>query len=47
LNALAYGGCRSWVKLPTLPRGTKFRPVLSDEEHVQRLAEFRLVVVRA
>ena len=32
----AYGGCRSWVKLPPLPEGMKFVAVLSDEEHSQR-----------
>lgn len=34
----AYGGCRSWVNLPELPAGTRFEPVLSDEEH-DKIAE--------
>ena len=29
----AYGGCRSWVKLPECPPETRFEPVLSDDEH--------------
>jgi hypothetical protein len=28
----AYGGCRSWVTLPDRPAGTRFEPVLSDDE---------------
>jgi hypothetical protein len=34
----AYGGCRSWVKLPECPVGTRFEPVLSDEAH-KKIAE--------
>ena len=29
----AYAGCRSWVKLPQVPAGIRFEPVLTDEEH--------------
>jgi len=32
----AFGGCRSWVKLPDLPEGTTLMPVLSDAEHIRR-----------
>jgi hypothetical protein len=31
----AYGGCRSWVNLPDCPAGTRFEPVLSDDEHAR------------
>jgi len=37
----AYGGCRSWVKLPDLPAGTALQPVLSDAEHARRAGEVR------
>ncbi len=33
----AYGGCRSWVKLPELPSDIVLHSVLSDEEHARRL----------
>ena len=36
-----YGGCRSWVKLPAVPDGAVFQPVLSDDEHQQRVAQLR------
>jgi hypothetical protein len=36
----SYGGCRSWVKLPELPRELRFEPILSDGEHVLRRNEF-------
>jgi hypothetical protein len=39
----AYGGCRSWVKLPECPAETRFEPVLSDEEHAEIAERFRLV----
>ncbi|MFN2475124.1 MAG: DUF1802 family protein [Chthoniobacterales bacterium] len=42
-----YGGCRSWVKLPEPPDDLHFEPVLSEEEHSRRLAQFRAVVDRA
>jgi hypothetical protein len=29
----AYGGCRSWVKLPEAPAETRLEPVLTDESH--------------
>ena len=29
----SYGGCRSWVNLPECPAGTRFEPVLTDQEH--------------
>ncbi|MEP6955883.1 MAG: DUF1802 family protein [Chthoniobacterales bacterium] len=39
----AYGGCRSWVKLPAQPPRLEFVPVLSEEEHERRkrLLRFR------
>jgi hypothetical protein len=40
----AYGGCRSWVKLPSAGERIELRPVLSDEEHAARLKEFRAIV---
>ena len=29
----AYGGCRSWVELPSCPEEMRFEPVLSDKQH--------------
>ena len=37
----AYGGCRSWVNLPECPAGTRFVPVLGDEQHVRVAEKFR------
>jgi len=42
----AYGGCRSWVKLPVLPAGISLEPVLPDNESV-RLAEAVSAVLAA
>jgi hypothetical protein len=36
-----YGGCRSWLDLPEVPRDVALSPVLSDEQHVQRLTAVR------
>ena len=36
----AYGGCRSWVNLPECPAGTRFEPVLSEEEHKRTADKF-------
>ena len=36
----AYGGCRSWVKLPALPSGCSLEPVVTDAEHECRLQKF-------
>ena len=33
----AYGGCRSWVDLPELPAGIRVDPVISDQEHEERV----------
>ena len=33
-----YGGCRSWLDLPDVPRDARLSPVLSDDLHAQRLA---------
>lgn len=40
----AYGGCRSWVKLPVLPPKTRLQPVLTDHEHEERLKRFTQLV---
>jgi len=40
----AYGGCRSWVTLPNRPAGTRFEPVLSDDEFQKREKIFRAAV---
>ena len=37
----AYGGCRSWVKLPEAPAGMQFEPVLSDQEREEVVERFR------
>ena len=39
----AYGGCRSWVKLPKCPMETRFEPVLSDGDHGQVVERFKAV----
>jgi len=41
-----YGGCRSWVMLPELPREFHLEPVLSDEEHGARSKEFSAATSR-
>ena len=38
--APAYGGCRSWIEVPTLEIGST-QPVLSDAEHAQRQQALR------
>jgi hypothetical protein len=40
----AYGGCRSWVTLPDCPAGTRFEPVVSDDEFQKREESFRAAV---
>ena len=37
----AYGGCRSWVKLPQVPPGTRLEPVVEDREHQEVIERFR------
>jgi hypothetical protein len=37
----AFGGCRSWLKLPDEPNESKLLPVLSDAAHTARLEEIR------
>jgi len=39
-DAAGYGGCRSWLKLPALPGGTRLETVLSDAENRKRFAQF-------
>lgn len=40
-DAPAYGGCRSWVKLPEAPAEIRFEPVLGDREHDEVAERFR------
>ena len=42
-NSPGYGGCRSWVKLPECPAETRFEPVLTDQEHAERVERFSSV----
>jgi hypothetical protein len=39
-NQKSYGGCRSWVKLPELPKELRLEPSLSESEHARRRNEF-------
>ena len=43
-DAPRYGGCRSWVELPPLPKETRLRAVADKAAHTARLAEFRKLV---
>jgi hypothetical protein len=43
LNEKRFGGCRSWVQLPELPP-LVIRPVMNDESHGQRVAEFEKII---
>ena len=36
-----YGGCRSWLDLPEVPRECRLSPVMSDSAHAARLSELR------
>lgn len=36
-----YGGCRSWVNLPDCPAEIQLKPVLSDQEHEERMRAIR------
>ena len=40
-DAPRYGGCRSWVELPQPPELRDAQPVLSDDENVARVEQFR------
>ena len=40
-DAPAYGGCRSWVKLPEVPAEIRLEPVLADREHEEVAERFR------
>lgn len=40
----AYGGCRSWVNLPEIPAEIKMEPVLTDEQHAEVAASFRVAL---
>lgn len=42
-DAPRYAGCRSWVMLPERPEETQFEPVLTDQEHGERVKEFHEV----
>jgi hypothetical protein len=46
-NRKAYGGCRSWVKLPESPRTLHLEPVMNDGEHGGRRNEFYDIIERA
>ena len=39
-----YGGCRSWVNLPSFPPGIDAVPVLDDAVHAERAAAVRAVL---
>ncbi len=39
-DAPAYGGCRSWVRLPECPANMQFEPVLTDQEQIERVERF-------
>lgn len=43
-DAPAYGGCRSWVKLPGPAAETRLEPVLADREHHEVAERFRTAV---
>ena len=45
LDAPAYGGCRSWVKLSEAPSETQFEPVLGDQEHDGIAERFRALLL--
>lgn len=36
-----YGGCRSWVNLPSVPPGLALQPVLSETEQEKRREQFQ------
>ncbi len=40
----AYGGCRSWVKLPELPGDIALKAVLADDEHAEQLEKLQLAL---
>ena len=40
----AYGGCRSWVTLPSPPADLGWSPVLSESEHNRRQQEVRRIL---
>ena len=39
-----YGGCRSWLDLPEVPRDLDLSPVLTDEQHAERFTALRAAV---
>ena len=43
-DAAWYGGCRSWVELPELPRETRLNEIADKAAQAARLAEFRKLV---
>ena len=44
-DAPRYAGCRSWVTLPECPGETQFEPVLTDQEHGNRLERFQALML--
>lgn len=45
-DARQFGGCRSWVQLPHVPRDIALEPVLAESQWTARLADFRAIVRR-
>lgn len=39
-----YGGCRSWLDLPEVPRDLRLSPVLSEARHAEQLSTVREVL---
>jgi hypothetical protein len=42
-DAPAFGGCRSWVRLPDVPAQTRRQPVLTDRQHADWAGKFRSI----
>jgi hypothetical protein len=45
-EAPAYGGCRSWVKLPEMPAETRLEAVMTDEQHAEFANRYRAICLR-
>jgi len=43
-DAPAYGGCRSWVKLPEPPSAIRFEPVLDEKAHATLVDKLRRTI---
>jgi hypothetical protein len=44
-DAPAFGGCRSWLKLPEYPGDMRFEPVLTAPRHQELVERFRAVTL--